>query len=64
MNVLCRTKAISADFSKSPKIYNRRKKRYDFLFDFLPTCISLNVKFSIPTKKTRKFFTFFTFLDQ
>ena len=43
---------------------DRREKRYHFPIDFSPTCTSLNVKFSIPTKKSRKFFTFFTFLDQ
>ena len=43
MNVLCRTKAIFADFSKSP-----RNKLYDFPINISPTRISLNVKFSIP----------------
>ena len=43
---------------------DRREKRYDFPIDFLPTCTSLNVKFFHSYKKSRKFFTYFTFLDQ
>ena len=46
------------DFSKQTG-----KKRYDFPISILPTCISLNVKFSIPTK-SRKLYTFFSLLDQ
>ena len=37
---------------------DRRKKRYDFLIDFSPTCISLNVKFTIPIKTMASFLHF------
>ena len=40
----------------------RRKKRYDFPIDFSPTCISLNIKFSIPTKNLESFSHFSPFL--
>ena len=61
MNVLCRTKAIFADFQISKVINDRRKKRYDFPIDFSPTCISLNVKFSILTKNIESFSYFLPF---
>ena len=37
---------------------DRRKKRYDFPIDFSPTCISLNVKFTIPTKSLESYLHF------
>ena len=63
LNVLCCTKAVFADFF-AKVINGRRKKRYDFPINISPTYISVNVKFSIPTKKSPKFFTFLRFLDQ
>ena len=62
MNVLCRTKAIFADFQISKVINDRRKKRYDFPIDFSPTCVSLNVEFSIPTANLESFSHFLPFL--
>ena len=64
MNVLCRTKAIFADFSKSPK-YNKLQKKETLRFpvNISPSCISLNVKFYILTEIS-KFFTFPCFLDR
>ena len=62
MNVLFCTRALLADFSISKVINDRRKKRCDFLIDFSPTCISLNVKFSIPTKNLESFSHFIAFL--
>ena len=46
----------------SEVITERRKKRYDFPIDFSPICISLNVKFSIPTKNIESFTHFLAFL--
>ena len=46
----------------SEVITERRKKRYDFPIDFSPICISLNVKFSIPTKNIESFSHFLAFL--
>ena len=43
-------------------INDRRKKRYDFLIDFSPTCNSLNVKFFIPKKSLESFSDFLPFL--
>ena len=40
---------------------DRRYKRYDFPIDFLLTCISLNMKFSIPTKNLLSFSHFLAF---
>ena len=40
----------------------KKKETLPFSYRFSPTCISLNVKFSIP--KSWKFFTFFSFLGQ
>ena len=42
---------------------NKRQKKETIRFSLI-TCISLNVKFSIPTKNLEIFFTFFSFLDQ
>ena len=36
----------------------------DFPFDFSLTCISLNVKFSTPTKNLESFSNFLAFFDQ
>ena len=41
---------------------HRRKKHFVFLIDFSPTCISLNVKFSIHTKNLEFFKYFLPFL--
>ena len=41
---------------------HRRKKHFVFLIDFSPTCISLNVKFSIHTKNLEYFSYFLPFL--
>ena len=41
---------------------HRRKKHFVFLIDFSPTCISLNVKFSIPTRNLESFSLFLAFL--
>ena len=41
---------------------DRREKRYDFPIDLSPTCTSLNVKFSIPTKNLESFSHFLPFL--
>ena len=48
MNFLFCTRALTADFP----------------FDFSLTCISLNVKFSIPTKNLESFSNFLAFFDQ
>ena len=65
MNILFYRRALVADFSKSNKVINDiRKKRYDFPIDFSLTSISLNVKFSIPTKNLESFLHFLAFFDQ
>ena len=51
-NTLCvtlKSPKMSNDDDKQSNYSKRHKKRYDFLIDFSPICISLNVKFSIPT---------------
>lgn len=60
---MCRTKQKKNNWQISTVINERREKRYDIPIDFSSTCISLNVKFSIPKKNSRIFLTFFTFLD-
>ena len=65
MNVLCRTKAIFADLSKSPK-YNKRQKKETLPFSNQHfTYIHLFKREVFHSyKKLRKFFTFPSFLDQ
>ena len=58
MNVLCRKKLYLPILANLQSNKDRRKKRYDFRIDFSPTCISLNVKFSIPTKNLESFHIF------
>ena len=62
MNVLFCTRALFPDFRMSSSTKDRREKRYDFPIDFSPTCTSLNVKFSIPTKNLESFSHFLPFL--
>ena len=62
MNVLCRKKLYLPILANLQSNKRQRKKRYDFRIDFSPTCISLNVKFSIPTKSLESFSHFLAFL--
>ena len=62
MNVLCRKKLYLSILANLQSNKRQRKKRYDFRIDFSPTCISLNVKFSIPTKSLESFSHFLAFL--
>ena len=62
VNVLFRSKALFPDFSKSPKYLTTEERTATISIDFLPTCISLNVKFSIPIGKLESFSRFLGFL--